>query len=255
MEWFEDLYNRQIYFDLYAEEDTRLAKSEVESILHLLHLQAGHTILDAGCGYGRHAVELAKRGFRVTGIDLAAKQIEAAVRNASDAGVEVNFILGDLREMQFQDEFDLVLNLFLTFGFFEEEAENQKMLERMVSALRPGGVLLMDLWNREKMIRDFSAIQVEERPGRIKIEKHWQFDAWNGRLNWENEVTFPDGRKEKWTHSVRAYTLVELRKMLERAGMQLMDVYGDFQGNDYTLESPQMILVARKSEGNPAQRT
>jgi len=247
MKWFEDLYNRQIYFDLYAEQDTLLAKSEVENILNLIPLHTGQTILDVGCGYGRHAVEFAKRGFLVTGIDLAPKQIEAAKRRAKEAGVGIHFILGDARKMEFREEFEIVLSLFLTFGFFEEETENQMMLDRMAGALRPDGVLLMDLWNREKMIRDFSPLQVEEHPDGIQIEKRWEFDAWNGRLDWENEVTFPDGIKESWKHSVRAYTLVELKRMYEDAGLRLEKVYGDFQGNVYTLESQQMILLARKT--------
>lgn len=150
MKWFEDLYNRQIYFDLYAEEDTVLAKTEVEDIINLLGLKTGQTVLDVGCGYGRHAVELAKRGFLVTGIDLAPKQIDAAVRRGDDMGVDIRFILGDAREMEFREKFEIVLSLFLTFGFFDEEADNQKMLSRMADALQPGGMLLMDLWNREK---------------------------------------------------------------------------------------------------------
>lgn len=246
MKWFEDLYNRQIYFDLYAEEDTVLAKTEVEDIINLLGLKTGQTVLDVGCGYGRHAVELAKRGFLVTGIDLAPKQIDAAVRRGDDMGVDIRFILGDAREMEFREKFEIVLSLFLTFGFFDEEADNQKMLSRMADALQPGGMLLMDLWNREKMIRDFSPYLVEERPDGIRIEKRWEFDAWNGRLNWVNEVTFPDGRKESWDHSVRAYTLVELKRMYETTGLRIEDVHGDFKGNEYSLESPQMILQARK---------
>lgn len=96
------------------------------------------------------------------------------------------------------------------------------------------------------MIRDFSPYLVEERPDGIRIEKRWEFDAWNGRLNWVNEVTFPDGRKESWDHSVRAYTLVELKRMYETTGLRIEDVHGDFKGNEYSLESPQMILQARK---------
>jgi SAM-dependent methyltransferase len=248
MEWFEDLYNRPIYFDLYAEDDTRLALKEVDGIIQLLDLKPDQSLLDVCCGYGRHAVELAKRGYQVTGIDLSPKQIEQAQRRAAEAGVSAQFISGDARTMEFPSRFDVLLNLFLAFGYFQDEKENLRMLERMADATRPGGILLMDLWNREKEIRAF-APRMREHHGDIVIDKQWEFDAWNGRLNWTNTVTFPDGRIESWDHSIRAYTLIELRNMFHAVGFEVEKVFGDFAGNPYTLDSSNMILLARKRYG------
>jgi SAM-dependent methyltransferase len=246
MEWFRDLYNRQIYFDLYAKGDTRLAIQEVDGIVDLLGLEPGRRVLDVCCGYGRHAIELARRGQRVTGVDLSPVQIEAARENARAAGVEIGFVVGDAREMGYRDQFDVTLNLFTSFGFFEEGADDLQMLASIARASAPGGQFLLDLWNREKQIRDFSPFEIEERADGVRIEKRWAFDAWRGRLNWSNHVTFPDGREERWEHSVRAYTLVELRQMLEGVGFELERVYGAFDGRAYTLDAPQMVLVARK---------
>jgi SAM-dependent methyltransferase len=246
MEWFRDLYNRQIYFDLYAQADTQLALQEVDGMVELLGLAPGSRVLDVCCGYGRHAIELAKRGHQVTGVDLSPLQIEAARENAQAAGVEVDFVVGDAREMGYREAFDVTLNLFTSFGFFEDEADNLAMLASIARASAPGGRLLLDLWNREKQIRDFRPLEVEERADGVRIEKRWAFDAWGGRLNWRNQVTFPDGRVERWEHSIRAYTLVELRQMLEQVGFKLERVYGAFDGRAYTLDAPQMVLVARK---------
>jgi SAM-dependent methyltransferase len=246
MEWFRDLYNRQIYFDLYAQADTRLAIQEVEGIVNLLRLEPGQRVLDVCCGYGRHAIELARRGHRVTGVDLSPVQIRAARENAQAAGVEIDFVVGDAREMGYQDQFDVTLNLFTSFGFFDDEADNLAMLGSIARASAPGGLFLLDLWNREKQIRDFKPVEVEERADGVRIEKRWAFDAWRGRLNWSNHVTFPDGREERWEHSVRAYTLVELRQMLERVDFELERVYGGFDSRANTLDAPQMVLVARR---------
>jgi SAM-dependent methyltransferase len=244
--WFEDLYNRQTYFDLYAEADTRLAPQEVEGIISLLQLEPGQKILDVCCGYGRHAIELAKNGYKVTGVDLSPKQIAVAVARAQEAGVQVDFLVCDAREMEFREEFDVALNLFTSFGFFDDEAQHLKMLQRIADATVPNGCFLMDLWNREKQIRDFTLREIEERSDGIRIEKAWRFDPWNGRINWENTVVFPDGQRENWGHSIRAYTLVELRKMLGQVGFELERVYGDFAGSTYTIDAPQMITIARK---------
>lgn len=126
MEWYEDLYNRQIYFDLYSAADTQLARQEVARLVELLPLESGQSILDVCCGYGRHAIELAKRGYKVAGIDLSSKQIEGAIKRAKEARVEVNFMIGDAREMSFQEEFDITLNLFVSFGFFQQKPTTSK---------------------------------------------------------------------------------------------------------------------------------
>lgn len=89
MNWHQDLYNRRIYFDLYAEEDTRLAVEQVDDLVKMLDIAPGASILDVCCGYGRHAIELARRGYRVTGIDLAPKQIEEAKSRASESGIKI----------------------------------------------------------------------------------------------------------------------------------------------------------------------
>ena len=245
LEWFEDLYNRQIFFDLYAEEDIRKAPKEVDGVVKILGLKPGQSILDVCCGYGRHSIELARRGYRVTGIDLSPKQIAVARRRAKEEDLTINFLIGDAREMEFQNKFDITLNLFLSFGYFKDDAENLKMLEKIASATVSNGKFLMDLWNREKEIRDFRSKEVEEHNG-IKIEKRWSFDPWEGRLNWENTVFFPDGRRERWKQSIRAYTLVELKRMLNEVGFRLERVFGDLNGSEYTIDSPNMILISRR---------
>jgi D-alanine-D-alanine ligase len=107
MEWWEDLYNRQIYFDLYEEDDTHLSEQQVQQVLALLHPADGASILDLCCGYGRHSIQLAQRGFRVTGIDISEKQIQHAREVAQQAHVPADFRVADARKLNFQEAFDV----------------------------------------------------------------------------------------------------------------------------------------------------
>src|SRR3990170_1158659 len=236
MQWWEDIYNRTIYFHLYEETDTKLARTEVEDVIKVLSPHPSARILDLCCGYGRHSIELAKKGFEVVGVDISQKQIQRAKEYSVENHVGVTFLMKDARKLPFANEFDIVLNMFLSFGYFEDEKEDTDMLKGVFRALKPKGRFLMDFWNREKEIREFKPSFFEHHKD-ISIRKEWEFDALKGRLNWKNTVTFPDGRKESWNHSIRAYTVAELKKLIEEAGLTVENVYGSLKGEHYSIDS------------------
>jgi len=149
------LYNRDVYFHLYEESDSTLAQKEVADVVNLLSLQPSVRILDLCCGYGRHSIELAKRGFEVVGVDISQKQIQHAKEKAKDHRVNVTFQVKDARKLSFTNDFDIILNMFLSFGYFEDEKEDKNMLQGVYQSLKPNGRFLMDFWNREKEIRNF----------------------------------------------------------------------------------------------------
>jgi SAM-dependent methyltransferase len=246
MEWWEDIYDRQIYFDLYEEADTRLAEQEAQQIVTLLQPPDRARILDVCCGYGRHSIPLAQRGFPVTGVDLSATQIQHAREVAKKTHTHLDFHVADARKLDFHGSFDVVLNMFVSFGFFTTETENKEVLRGIQRALKSGGKLLLDFWNREKEIREFKPTACETIRD-IIVLKEWQFDALGGRLNWKNTVIFPDGKRESWEHSVRAYTVAELKALVEEAGLRFEAVYGSLAGEEYTLDSPSAIIIATKS--------
>lgn len=245
MQWWQDIYNRDIYFRLYEAEDSKRASGEVEDTLALLKPRAGAKFLDLCCGYGRHSIELSKRGFEVMGVDVSPKQIRHAIKKAKENKVEVAFQVKDARKLDFNEEFDFVINMFLSFGYFEDENEDEEMLKGVFRALKSKGKFLMDFWNREKEIRDFKPT-VSEEIGDITVVKEWEFDAVEGRLNWKNTVTFPDGRKESWDQSIKAYTVAELKKLIEKAGLRLEKVCGSLKGEKFSIDSPSAVIVARK---------
>ena len=246
MEWWKTLFNSPIYFELYAAEDTKKAVEQVRDVLHLLGLRPPARVLDVPCGYGRHAIELARRGFTVTGVDASEVQLGRAREQAAAAGVTVDFREQDARRLEFEGAFDLAINMFLSFGYFETDAEHLAMLSGIARALRPGGRFLIQLWNREYEIRYFDQYQVD-RSGDVMEVEEWEFDHLGGRLNWKNTAFFPDGRRESWWHSIRAYTVVEMRELLERAGLKVDAVYGGLGGEPYSIESEESVFVASRA--------
>ena len=245
-EWWKHLFETPLYFELYEAEDSKKAVREVSQAVALLGLTPPARILDVPCGYGRHAVECARRGFTVTGVDAAETQLNRAREKARAAGVSVEFRLQDARALDFDAEFDAALNLFLSFGYFETDDEHVAMLTGIARALRPGGRFVMEFWNREYEIRYFDRYQVERSGDIVEVEE-WEFDHLRGRLNWTNTAFFPDGRRESWWHSIRAYSIAEMVTLFERAGLRVDAVYGGLDGQPYSIEAEAAIFLATKA--------
>lgn len=254
-EWWRDVFDRPTFLELYERSDTERAIVQTDQILTLLGLdgvrqgdgQPGPArILDVCCGYGRHSVELARRGFRVTGVDVSETQIAHARERAAEAGLKPEFIVGDARDMPVRDSYDAAINMFLSFGYFATDAESQSMLNEVARVLRPGGRFLIDFWNREHEIRSFQETIVDRRGDDILEIEDWAFDHLAGRLNWTNTVIFPDGRREAWHHSIRAFTVAEVKTMLEIAGFALTGVFGSLAGDPYTMDSEAAVFAAER---------
>ncbi len=245
-EWWRDVFDRQSFLDLYRRSDLERASSQVDALQVLLEVRPPARVLDVCCGYGRHSVELARRGFEVAGVDISEMQVGAACRHARESGLAPVFAVGDARALPLAGPFDAAINMFLSFGYFATDDESQAMLEGVARVLRRGGRLLIDFWNREYEIRNFQPTVVDRRDDEIIEIEDWKFDPIAGRLSWLNTVVFPDGRREAWTQSIRAFTAAEVRAMLERAGFALLALYGSLQGDPYTMDSEAAVFVAEK---------
>ena len=127
---------------------------EIRSLIRLVRLPAGARILDVPCGFGRHAVALARRGFRVTGVDISSDLLAQARETAASKGVSVEFRQADMRRMAYRQRFDAVLNLFTSFGYYGD-TEDLQVLKGFHRALRPGGWLVLDVLNRDWLVRHF----------------------------------------------------------------------------------------------------
>lgn len=239
-EWFRTFFGeRYLQFDRH--EDT---EQEVEFIERVLELKEGYRVLDLCCGYGRHAIRLAKRGCEVVGYDLSPVMLARAREESRRAGVKVEWIEGDMRELDAQEEFDAVINIFSSFGYFEEEDTQFDVLRRISRALRPKGAFLIETVNRDFLVRHFVPRTWFRVDGMWVLEER-HFDVVSNRSRVDVMVV-DGGREESFYHSVRVYSYTELELLLAASGLMTTGVYGDFQGEAYTWDAPRMIVVAQK---------
>lgn len=244
--WYETLFG-----DAWLERALAIplerTQKEVEFIATVLELPAGARLLDLACGHGRHALEFARRGYDVTGVDLSQPALEAAYDAAERAGLQLDLHHKDMREIGFDAEFDAAINIFTAFGYFAEEGDDELVLLAVARALRPGGLFLIDVINQPGLMRRYDSKGWDEMgDGTIWIDER-RYDARTGRNEVRHLVIRPDGRRQELAHSLRVYTCPELSSLLERAGLSPERVWGDFDGSEYGMDSPRMIVGARKT--------
>ncbi len=244
--WYVELFRGTWYRRYVPRIDPELTARQVEFAVQALELRPGARVLDLACGHGRHAIPLAQRGFEIVGLDLSAYHLRLARGAARDAGVRVTWLHSDMREIPFEGEFDAVINMYTSFGYFDSDDEDFRVLEAASRALKSGGRFFMDTINREWLVRHFQPTRWEELPdGSLHLERP-RFDPLRSRVASEWMLITAGGRRQKHTIRVRWYTLTELAKMLSRAGMAVRQVWGGFDGQEYGLDSPRMIVLAEK---------
>jgi len=225
-------------FDRWAE-----VPAVVESILKLSGTKPGSDILDVCCGPGRHALEFASRGHRVAGVDITRPYIEAAQESALAMDLPAEFICADARSWSRPASFDLALNLFTSFGYFETRAEDMDMLKRIHENLRPGGILVMELLGKELAARDFIQGEWFERDGRLILTEFSVVGAWEALRNrW---VVVDGNRRVDRSWVQRLYSATELQDALLKAGFASMDLFGGWAGIPYDASAERLLVLAR----------
>jgi SAM-dependent methyltransferase len=249
MPWYEDFFDED-YLRFHLRGGGWVAERtqpECDFIVKALELSKGARVLDLCCGQGRHAVELARRGFNVTGADLSEHLLGIARRAADEAEVSVRFLRCDMRALPWESEFDAVINMFTAFGYFESDEENEKVLRAVHKALRPGGRLLLDLPNRDVFVQMIPDGRRDwyEHEGRLVLEEH-TWDMERGRLRLDRMIVEPDGKRRRKSFDLREYTQSEIVEMLGRAGLQWARTYADLEMREFGPESRRMLVVARR---------
>lgn len=244
--WWEGFFGED-YLAVAPRDPERTAR-EVEFVVERLALEPGARVLDLACGHGRHAIELARRGCRVTGLDLSEPSLEQARETAAGEGVELDFVHGDARELPWEREFDAVVNLFsAVLGYFAEREEDERLLAAVARALVPEGSFLLDTVSLFVLARGFRERSWEPLDdGRIWLDDR-SFDHVTGRSNATWSFLDPQtGERRELGHSMRIYTLPELAPMLARAGLDVVETWGGFDGSPFGFESRRLIVHARK---------
>ena len=220
------------------------AAAEVEKIEKLLQIEEHAKILDLCCGNGRHSLELSERGFDVTGVDRTAAYIERARVEAERRGLDVVFVVEDMRECCAPNSFDIVMNLFGSFGYFEDPEDDRRVVENMYASLRPGGRFLIETMGKEILSRDFQTRDWDEQGGLLILSEKTVGQNW-GRIETRWIVIRGTERIEHRV-SVRSYSAVELSSLLAACGFPVVQVFGSLDGTEYDQAAQRLVVVGRK---------
>jgi SAM-dependent methyltransferase len=231
-DWFHELRD-----DLWLAPDEQ-GEDEAGFIMRALRVRAGHRVLDIPCGAGRVAVHLARAGCSMTGVDIRGAFIARARRRFRAAGVTGEFAVRDMRQIEWLSRFDGICVWNGSFGYFDDPG-NADVVLRLARALRPGGRLLVEQPNRERILRDF-------RP-EVATEKRVSRNRWNSRRQRVESSYFVHGaHNPRDRSSMRLYTPSQMRRLFDRAGLRVERVYGDLRCASYSRYGQKMIFVGRK---------
>ncbi len=243
--WYQDFFDDD-YLPTLPHETPESTLKEVEFLLSELSLPEQGHVLDLGCGYGRHAVEFAARGFSVVGLDNSLPMLIKAAQYCQLKGVEVEFVQEDMREMSFDGKFDAVYCFGTTFGYFGDD-ENRDVLKRMNQALKPGGRLVLEVVNRDYLLADLP-LRVWWEGEACLVMDEVDFNYFTSRVEAHRTVVFNEGRQIERNMSIRVYSLHELGSQLFQAGFRVLKITGHMatRGRFLGMHSPHLIVTATK---------
>lgn len=239
MAWYKDWFGED-YLELYAHRDEGEARRQVEFVERFV--ADGHTpraVLDLACGAGRHTSMLRQAGYRALGVDLSLTLLAHPPK--------VPCVAGDMRSLPFAGgSFDWVLNFFTSFGYFETERENFRVLDEYARLLRPGGRFMIDFLNRDLVIDQLVAEEEQEIADRTVSIERWYDDS-TRRINKRMQIEATDRTTSTYVESVRAYSRDEVTIGLRWAGLEVEALFGNFQGDPFDRDSERLILIGSKS--------
>ena len=241
-QWFEDESFWETLFPfIFAADRLAAAGEEVDRLLELLDVE-GRDVLDLCCGPGRHAVELARRGFLVTGVDRSAFLLGKARAAAAAADVPVEWIRSDMRDFVRPAAFDLAINMFTSFGYFDDRDDDLRVLRNLHASLREGGRLLIDMIGKEHLAEIFQPVGVDEAAdGSLLVQRREIIDDWSRiRNEW---IVVRDGAASTFHFHHTLYSAQELKDRLATAGFRDVVAFGDLDGTAYGRGAERLVVV------------
>jgi len=234
--WYVESFG-EMYPLLYGHRDDASAADEVRSLVELMNVAPGARLLDICCGNGRHMATLLELGYEVTGVDLSEAQLRRA---AERPGFTDRLVRADVRDLPFDRCFDGAVNLFTSFGYFEDDRDNAAALRQMSQTLKPGGVLAMDLINRSYLEQNFVPLTRREDDG-VTIESRRSLT--DTRSFKHTTVSDASGKIQTFNESVRLYRPKEIASMFGDAGLRDVRLYGHYDGRPLDSDAPRMVVI------------
>jgi SAM-dependent methyltransferase len=245
-DWFENWFDSPYYHILYKHRNHKEAELMIDNLVTYLAPAQDASFLDLACGKGRHSVYLNKKGFDVTGIDLSPENIACASSLITSTNRNtLRFFVKDMRKIGLQSQFDFILNLFTSFGYFEDEGDDYDTIEAVSKALKPGGTFILDFMNVQKIIAN---LVVHE----VKIIDDIEFEI---TKSIENQFIvkrihfFDKGKEYHFQERVKALTLKDFEKYLSASGFKIVDLRGNYNLEKFEPERSWRLIIIAKKEG------
>ena len=260
-EWWKTAFNKDyMTTESYFVSKARI-KREISFLLKLtgkIGLVKNAKILDLACGYGAHAIALAKHGFNVTGIDTSGYFLKIARKEAEKEKQKAQFSQKDMRDLSFKERFDLIISMYTSFGYFEKESDDILVLRQISRALKPKGFLLIDLNNIARVFFKFhQRSAVVEKNGTVSVFQNEMLKNGNRliikkeinplTMHWIITYSWKErGKQKNLRLRVRLFSLPEFRRLLGESGLRIKKVWGYHDGSPYQFNSRRLIILARK---------
>lgn len=238
-DWYKESFGED-YLLVYQHRSKEQAKQEVDQLIGWLDLKPQERILDLCCGSGRHTIALAKAGFHAIGFDLSEVLLHHALKDSQ--GLPIYFVHGDMRRLPFvEDSFHVVLNLFTSFGYFDQNESNRLVLKEISRVLKPNGRFCIDFLNAS-YVRKNLIPESKRKIGDTVV--HEVREIKDDFVTKTLRVVNPN-RERVYYERVKLYSKLEMLEMLGQVGLEVQQIFGNFSGQPFSEDSERMILVGR----------
>ena len=239
-DWFIDWFNSKYYHILYKSRNKNEANDFIKNIISNLSLNSNETVLDLGCGNGRHSISLSEHFKLVDGIDISSENITLAKKNKIE---NLKFFISDMRNFDTKTKYGYIFNLFTSFGYFKKNEDNINVLKNCNNHLKKDGLLFIDFLNSEKIKMTINGLKETINFDGIEFNIHKKIvDNYVVKTIEivDGDLTF------NFQEKVQLFKIEDFKEMLGISGFELLSSFGDYQMNPYDLNSNRLILCAKK---------
>lgn len=241
--WFKDWFNSPYYHQLYFNRDEKEAAAFIDKLIDYLQPPLSSAMLDVACGKGRHSIHLAEKGFDVTGIDLSEDSINEALQHQAD---NLHFFMHDMRLPFMINYFNYAFNFFTSFGYFKTRREHDNAIRTIAQSLKPNGTFIMDYLNVH-----YSEDHLVHRFDKEIDGVNYYITKWFDETHFYKKIQVEDDALNEpliYTEKVAKFSLGDFTEMFAYQGLQIQDVFGDYNFGGYDVtRSPRLIMIAKKS--------
>lgn len=239
--WYEKWFSNKYYLEIYSHRDEKEARDIINLIQRYVPLSAHDKVLDVCCGAGRHSIELARRGYNVTGFDLSSyliSQAKESLSSAKETNLQVEFMIKDMKDFSFGNAFDMAINVFTSFGYFESDEDNFKVFKNVFKSLKRGGYFVFDFINPDNLRKNLVSESEDEYDSVKILQKRYI----------ENNFVYKDIYigEDKYTERLRLYNTDDINAVFKTIGFNVMHTFGDYSGNAFDREnSKRMVYICK----------